>query len=61
MSLEQPSTPIAPTASQSSDAEPVLPAPRVRPFPIVGANPGPRCVIPSILISEFPTDGIYVV
>jgi hypothetical protein len=45
MSLDQqPATPTTSTISQGSDAEPVMPAPRVRSFPLVGANPGPRFV-----------------
>lgn len=42
-SMEEPAS-ASPGLGASTDSEPPLPAPLVRPFPIIGANPGPRRV-----------------
>jgi hypothetical protein len=36
-------TPTVSSESGGSGGEPPAPAPRVEPFPLVGADPGPRC------------------
>jgi len=40
--MDETLTPTTSPSPSSSFDEAVLPAPSVRPFPIVGANPGPR-------------------
>jgi len=40
--MDETQTPTTSPSPSSSFDEAVLPAPSVRPFPLVGANPGPR-------------------